>query len=68
VASVTKGGAYEVPAKKNKIKKRIFFLRLLTLEFKDIMLLKYYRLMRVMLSQDPRALELKNTESKGILS
>lgn len=42
--------------------------KLLKLELKDIILLKYYRIMRAMLSGDSAAFELKKKEVNGVLS
>ena len=42
--------------------------KLLTLDKENIVLLKYYRILRSLLSGDPSAYELKGIESEGILS
>lgn len=42
--------------------------KLLALEGEDITLLKYYRIIRQMLSNNPAAFELKKVETSGILS
>jgi hypothetical protein len=42
--------------------------KLLNLDYKKIMLLKYYRVLRSILSGDPSAYELKHVEKEGLLS